>query len=324
MKSALLSILAAGLLASQLSAFAQTKSQSAAVQLASNFCKKIGAPVTATPIVEFPYNDGGPAGRRQHFWLPRWHIDFPGEAWVEVVDKTGVICRYSDSAHSKRRDLDHAAPGPALSDSEVIARATKILAATGQTEELGPPEVHESDMCYQTSAFSHQQTVLWKRMYQGIPYADDSAAVTIQPETGEILQVGIDASFAPPKIPNFKALLVLDQDRAVKAARAHLICLGARDLQLLTGKLQLSKQPELVQPNSFWVDGHSRRLALPLRPAWLTTFKVGERNGYCLWIDAQNGRVIAGEDVSPLSGPLPFKLTATKSSTRPSNPVKKK
>src|SRR5438046_784718 len=66
-----------------------------AVEIATSFCARIGQPVNSRPNVGFPSTESG-------HWLPRWHIEFPREAVVEVVDSTGVICRYINSARSVR------------------------------------------------------------------------------------------------------------------------------------------------------------------------------------------------------------------------------
>jgi hypothetical protein len=176
------------------------------IQIASDFCQRMDAPVGGDVTVEFPSDF--PLG-----WQPRWRVRCQGTV-VEVIDLTGEVCGYSDSRPDER--LRYQTEGDAIAEDDAIRIATAALLKTGPHPEL----VFSGASLYQFAspamASSHTYMVYWDRQFAGIPFKGpaDGARVSLNAETGEVTGLSVVARTPPPA----SAAVAVTADRAALVA----------------------------------------------------------------------------------------------------------
>jgi len=170
-----------------------------AIQIASDFCQRIGAPVSVAGNAVYP---AAQSITRQpmepdEYWLPRWVVTFPAEAQVEVVDETGIVRSYMNNALEAQ--LGKQPGGIAIAGTAAIRSAVAALRATGQPfDEIRPngAVIYGTDRQYR--AAGHTWWVSWTRTYKSVPYEHQSAQVGVQAETGKIVALGLTFPSPPP------------------------------------------------------------------------------------------------------------------------------
>lgn len=276
--------------------------QAQALQIAKAFCGKVGNPITVDGDAAFSV----PKWDQDTHWLPRWHITFPEQAEVEIIDATGAISDYTNETYSNRRETKEPA-GDAIPEADAIQAATAVKIATGQVDELAAtPRVMLLQGHNPPLASDHTYLVIWQRIFDGIPYDHQQLTVSLDAETGEITGLGMTFPSQPPTAA--PALLSVLQDKAKSIARNMVASAG------LPADALESVKEEVVQPNRMWEPGgypHDK-LSGPAHVVWACRFKVAENKWREVWVDAQTGQVVGGtiiEAFAPHSVP-PKKVAA--------------
>ena len=262
------------------------------IQAAENFCTAIGQPVTATPTAIFPapiFDTYGP----EPYWLPRWHVVFPGQAELDVVDGTLLTSWYENYSM-----LSMTTPaGTAEAQSAAVQTATAAIAASGQsTSELDTPTTLEMQSNYPPTEGEHYLQVDFPREYQGIDYLDQFALIDIQAETGQVYMFSLHFTASAPTADT-QTVTAAD---AVATANARLAAWG------LSGA-SCSAVLSVVEPNTFYQTGGSDiPTPGPSHVVWNCTYSYSDATGYAhealVWVDGQSGSVIGGDDQSVAGG----------------------
>ena len=276
--------------------------QARAVQLAADFCARIGIDATMPVKAIFPATDVVEYSPLS--WQPRWKITFKNQVEVDLVDATGLVCGFSNYAPGDKLAWDRTPPGNAIPEAEAIEKASSLLQATEQFRELGLPTAHLIQFSYVPMMASHQWIVAFPRVFQGIPYNDQQATVLLQAETGDLIGFGIVFSSPAP----LSASMNMGVEQAASIASNLLGLSNMPDVVLD------SVQTQIVRPNTYWQPGgaEEHKLQGPARVARVVRFKAGDETRE-IWIDTETGQVIGGSDSSimgssrralPAGGPL--------------------
>lgn len=272
--------------------------QAGVVQLAQDFCRKIGAPVTTVGQAEYPAPNEYP-DEPDHHWQTRWKVTFPAQATIEVVDTSGDIVSYKNVAFDqyefdqKDRPLEDT-----ISETEALQRAEAVLRATGMGEELSAPKATYVEIAKPVKFGTRDWDVVWRRRFHGIPYAEGRVIVMLEAETGTVERLGTAFSSAPPS----RASLLVNRDQAVHIAQATSISNG------LAKPVLENVQVLAVTPNTFWQPGGSENIRIPgtARTVWVCRFATtdgGEGRRYEVWVDTETGAVIGGSSWVRRGGP---------------------
>ncbi len=252
------------------------------VKIASDFCQRINQPVTVAGTAQYQAASES-SDEPKHHWQDSWKVSFPNQAEVEVVDATGVISAYTNSAFFLRKDNSPA--GTALSQADAMQHANAALQAAGQIGEATFLQASLEQDHNPPLAASHQWQFLWRRTFKNVPYRNQHASVLLQAETGEVIELVLMFPSSPPEIASV-SVRRNDSDATVQTL--------IKQTGITNAVLQ-DVQTEVVQPNTFWQPNGSvvpqpgaARTALAYRlQAADTTYEV--------WVDAQTGKVIGGE-----------------------------
>lgn len=252
-----------------------TKEQ--AIQIATDFCQAISEPVNAAATAVYPAPDDDPD--RPTYWQPRWLITFGCEAAVQVVDATGVISRYVNTA---LMNSDSKFSNDPLTHEAALELGARVLQETRHTASLGSPTA--LPLCTLSTTDSGSWMTMWPRIEQGIPLQFQHAGVALEAATGRVASVGL--TFRSPS-PD-PVTVSVSHGEAIATALAQLHRIGANDFT--------PREPvqEWVQPNKFWET--AREIPLPGHPvqlAWVCEFNSGNAC-FWVWVDVRTGAVIGG------------------------------
>ena len=274
------------------------RSASKVTQFARDFCQDIGIPVTAAGVATYPvpYEDDAESefdkDTPQLSLSPRWQIKFGEQATVEVVDATGVVCDYNNDDYDQRQ-RPYQAAGPFISKNDAIHRADVAIGATSQIDGMGATraELHVDNSPHPNVGDASWQ-VTCNRQLNGISYHDDAASAIMDAETGEMEIFSLSYFTLPP----------LDTTISITSRQAEAIAVS----QLLTSGIQqaslTSLKTEIVTPDAFWRNGDESFGHGIGRVAWIYAFaEPNERMGE-VWVDAQNGSVIGGDEYGMRGG----------------------
>ncbi len=261
--------------------------QSQAIALAQAFCNAIGAPVTATPTATWPAPNRTPSQQPYH-WQPRWLVQFPGQAEVEVVDATSVISHYYNFALSQRLSTANLPAGTPISASNAAQTATNALQASGQpsNELASSPTEQNSQMTNPPTQAGDIWTVVWTRQFGSVPYQQEQATVMLQAETGAVRALSLSFPAAPP----YAGVGSVSSAQAAQTAQSLLTSKG------LTGLTQQSVSSQIVQPTTYWQQNGN---ATPVpneagQVAWNCLYTDSNNTIYEVWVNANSGGIIGG------------------------------
>ena len=201
---------------------------------------------------------------------------------IEIIAATGMISQYfvhSDTPNPQPED------GP-LSKAQAIAQATTILTKAGafRTNEL---KFKEADQTH-SSATTEEWYVSWDRTFQGVPYRDQGASVTLDADTGKLIGFGVRFRTAAPE----SSVANITRKEAQNISTKQLISAG------LEPGDPSNLEWEVIQPNNFWhPDADNPPTPPRVRVAWICQYKIDGRF-YEVWVDRETGQVIGGSQVS--------------------------
>jgi hypothetical protein len=258
-------------------AVAPSLTQEQAVQLAKDFCQRIGVPVTTPATVQYP-------SPQDTHWQARWRVVFNNQATAEVVGPTGDGCFYVNDALYERLARDNRPAGAAIPEAEAIRRATAVLAATGDAKELAFDKATLVQTHNPPLASCHTWIVSWTRQFQNVLYRHQGANMLLDAETGEVKIMCKNFPTPPPSVTVFK----IRRDQATQVAVRKLAEAG------VMGVSPVKVQAEIVRPNTFWMpEGNAVEEATISWVAWTCRFQIGEQNVE-VWVDVETGSVIGG------------------------------
>lgn len=264
-----------------------------AIQIAADFCHQVGGPVSEHPSAAFPAHP--PRDTSGLDYRPCWLIQFE-HVEVEVVDATGGIVNYSNSAADDEQGMQIA--GKAIPKSDAIAIATAAFQATGQADEFVLEEVEERQVSEEpTLAASHEWYFTWRRQFQGIRYRRNIATVVLQAETGTVTDIGA-GHWTPAPIT---AALDVGRAQADTVTTRFLAHMGIPNVTLN------AITTEVIQPNNFWsnngMEVDDQPIARVARVYWLARGgSLNTGDWFEIWIDAQTGVVIGGDETGQNKG----------------------
>ena len=260
-----------------------------AIQLAQQFCQRIGQPVTGPAVTEFPEREEL-VDLPNHFWQTCWKISFGYDVDVQVIDATGVIRGYGNNAFfHKPLAEQHLPVGEFISEQEAMQKALFILQATGQTEELTPPDIRFEEIARPVKHGTTDWAVRWHRSSHGIAYREDGADVILDGESGKVISAGI-GYYSPPL-----AAFTERFHRAETAAIAGEVMsqVGLPDAVPETRIVRAGLE-RMERPNTFWQDGDENHPAPgPARPVHAHVYRA-DNIYYEVWIDMETGQTIGG------------------------------
>lgn len=266
-----------------------TLTQAQAIQTAAAFCQAVGAPIadTSSATAVFPAPPLNPS-RPDTYYLPRWRVDFPACAQVEIVDATQMVSRYYNSALSAQALQANAPAGTPLSQDTLTQKAQAVLQAAGPaTETAGAPTINMWQMASPATSAGDLCIATWPRQYQSIPYRDQKAIIILQAETGNVQAYNLAYPFPAPA----SYTQTVTQAQATQTASAQLASAGISGATLQTAEVMV------VEPNTFWQPGGNGNPQPNAtgQVAWDCKYQDASGALYEVWVDAASGSVIGGE-----------------------------
>ncbi len=249
-----------------------------AIQRASLFCRRIGAPVTVAGTAQYPTP---PDPLEEPHWQKRWRVSFPGQATVEVVDATGIISDYDNDAYSARPN--NLPAGEAISEQEAMQRATDVLRATGQVGETIFWNAQQLQFTEPPLAKDNVWAVSWHRALGAIPYDGDHVTVDLDAQTGEVTGMVLMFPATPPASP----VMAVSREQATQIALAQMRDAGLPDAVFQSAKTQVV-QVRVSPPTP-----ENPRPPKQPRVAWVCEFRAGEHT-YQVQVDVETGVVVGG------------------------------
>jgi hypothetical protein len=270
---------------------AQTLTQAQAIQIAIQFSQAIGQRVTGTPdTVTYPAPSRNP-GEQDPYWQPRWSIVFNGQAEFEVIDATGAIAWYDNTALTTQL-VNNPPNGQPLTAATAVQIATAALKAAGAIPEMANTPSSSFTQITPGATAGDYWDVVWQRQdkISGILYPDQQLSVSLQGETGAIDMFGV---YCPSPSPQSVAFTVT-QAQAAATAQAQLQNVGVQNPALK------SVQQRIVQPNTYWQPGGSwiPQSNVAGLAVWCCTFQDPNSVSYDVWVDAATGTVAGGQSYS--------------------------
>ncbi len=270
-----------------------------AVKIASSFCSAVGAPVTEKGEATYPTPLANP--EEALYWSPRWQVKFPGQATLQIEDRSGIIVDYSNDAYFAPPRSKHDSPaGKGITQSDAMARAASDLAAThfvsNYSEGLKLSYADEQQSTSPPTVSSHVWMITWQRTSAGIPFENQHLTIMMNAETGEL--VGL--IFVYPSPTPISERNVAQNAKGIKPQKAAGI---ARKLLahkgLPTGKLT-DVSLQWICPDNYWTDKKTQPISqVPLK-AWIVTVKDKETR-YLVKVNAETGTIAGGETQGTLA-----------------------
>ncbi|HET6381895.1 MAG TPA: hypothetical protein VFJ58_00765 [Armatimonadota bacterium] len=264
-----------------------------AILIARDYCKSIGQPVTEVGTATFP----APAKPRHdppepdRYWLPRWVVDFPRQATVEVVDETGAVNYYENQIWQFNLSPPPT-DGPEITAAQAGQIATDALRKTGQPMSDLVLAAVERD----TDDPARSPDLIWgvrfERVYHGLSYEGQGIGVSVEYRGGRVDGFAINYP-SPPAVPS---PMNFDAGRAAQKALERLAQRGVKTA------LIYSEDAEYVVPDDPLTNGLPRTEFVAPRLAWVAHAGTG---GYPVKesVDAETGDVIS-EETYVLAGPV--------------------
>lgn len=283
-----LAVLGQPLKAQDATAPASRLTSAQAIQIAKDFCQKIGKPVTDEAFTHFPDKL-----YKNSYWQPLWDVQCGRQAEVIISDADGLVVDYDDDSYLRVEDSTPPDPNRYLPSEKAEKIGLDFVRQTGEREDLGEPSVSMFSPSRVPSAHSTLTTVEWKRMFHGIPYLEEAARVNLSAVTGEV--VGSILVFpSPPPTADEAALAqnptrMVPIDQAVGLTQAHLLY-----DQGLTGSATLHEAKLVVVTVPIGLDTPALPQPKVGRIAWDVRY-TGDIWGTDTWIDAETGQVIGGD-----------------------------
>lgn len=231
-------------------------------------------------------------------WGPVWEADYgPASVTVRVGSGTQTVVAYLDT-----RVLDFLgrlrAPEPPeqISPDTAIGRAVRYLHLAGVAlDDLVPWYVAVSDTTDRADGTSRQYTVIFKRVWSGVPFRYEDQRVTVLMDARHGLLIGFGAVLAA--VTPAQTGLSVSPETAVSIARDMLSSLESVMQPAGPSNVQL----QVVLPNGIWPDWKSPRsrsempTTLQARLAWVVetpTRNPGARVE--VWVDTVDGSILGG------------------------------
>lgn len=247
-------------------------SEAQVLQSARTFCGRVGLTITIPGTAKFVPN---PDINPDTYWQPRWQVEFPGQARVEVADATGVITEFSNERYSIVHMNDTDPPGETISQEEAVQRSKQALLATGQAEPINFGYAQILRSTHPVLAKASIWYVYWNRTSDGVTYHDQHASVGMDAQTGEIR--GFALVF--PTLPLASARKVLTEKNAVGDAASVVVNQG---IERSASHTETHLEIIPVGPSMKTV-----------RLAWISTFVV-DGHWRQVYLDAETGDVVGG------------------------------
>jgi hypothetical protein len=276
-----------------------TLTQAQVIKVATDFCQKIGQPVTAQPATTFPepliiWGDT--------YWQPQWNVTFPGQAEIHIADPTGVVTFYDNNGYYVRNSSDRTPPGPAIPQEQADQIAQNVLKATGaNVAEFGNREDKEHQNAAELIASQHFWYIGWDRLFHNIRYYAQGCDVTLDAQTGEV----IVAKMVLPSPPVTNAQLNVTQEQAIALTQTYMV----KDLGFQGTAALRRAEMQIVQPQTEWDSAPNQAVGhlQTARPAWVVRYlfvtPTGQHSSLDTWIDTQTGALIGVESAGgPMGG----------------------
>lgn len=264
-----------------------------AIQIAQVFCNTNNNPISVPGNAQYSVPDADDA-----YWQPRWTVTFNDQATVEVVDATGVVASYTNTAYTNYLIRMHGQLAGSLgSQATALQTAASALRATASIDQTGLPTAYMSRDNDGSHAGDSLWNVLYNRQSQSIPYKDDSVVILIDAATNQLVSLGLTYRCVPPD--NGGSAAVVTQSQALATVQTDMIKLGVQPTSAMNAVL------EVVLPNTYWQDGNYSFIPGQGKVAWVVSFSVGDPSAggsYGVWVDVATGNVIGGEYVGEEKG----------------------
>lgn len=287
-----------------------------AVQIAADFCQRIGQPVTVKGVAEIPTAPEN-ANDPKLYWQTRWKVTFGEQAQLEVADPTGLVVDYWDMAFSQKKIDERNQPVQAfITKADALVKANIILKALKQEKELLQPEATFDTA---TNPITHGATdwfVRYRRHFQGLAYPDEGLNIIVDGESGIISMFHL--RFVSPLLTH--ASESVSRDQAAVTARAAMDKAGLQQATLVSTRKMMTRANTFADPT-----GSEDPLPGPARPVWGYTFRADtpEFSGKRfveVWVDMETGAVIGGT-MYVSKGGFPKDTSKAKPASVPTKPT---
>jgi hypothetical protein len=166
----------------------------------------------------------------------------------------------------------------------VLRRAAAVVTASGVSGELGSPRADSAQTTSPPTAVGQNWSVIYPRVFRGIPYAGQHVRVSFQGSGGQLQVFAINfPSSLPPQVRE-----TVTREQAVRTAAAML---RQKDFG---EPVFVQAEKVIVQPTTIWENGDSQPRSTFSRIAWNCLFST-DRRTIEVWVDIENGRVIGGD-----------------------------
>lgn len=276
-----------------------------AIAIARAFCAKNDVPCEGTANAEFPV---AADPDRPSYWQQRWHVTISDhetvELEIEIGDSTGTVVRFDNKKLERERDREHRLRKPEIPRDEALKLTLRAMAAAGDDDDL---DIYYLRVYYLPGTGDEYEPrhwlSNWMRMYRGVHfYYDQSASVSLDAETGK-LEFLIKRFTLP--VPNLPSLLISPDD-VFNTIGPHALAEAAQKLKtkFVTDGLTWIVLG-IVQPRAQINWGETPDYLPVSRLAWRILYKLkGGWSGIGLWIDAETGEIIGGDDWSSMPPPI--------------------
>ena len=278
--SVLMSLLMKHAVADGSSALQPKLSSAQAIGIANVVCRRVGIIPAQPGVAEFPVTKDS---IEETYWQSRWHVSFPGQAVVEVVDQTGLISRFENTAYLSKHDYSPA--GQAIPQEEAVRLATQAVNATGLLSGIKFWRASLLQLSRPPLATTNEWEVLWQRAAGDIPYRHQHVAVGLDAQTGELKNLVVMFPSPPISI----ARVAITQQQAAGVSHQQLLRQGFSEKPLQSAEL------EIVRVGTEPVDANGHKLQTGVaRVVWSCLFQDSS-NADNVWVDAETGQIIGGE-----------------------------
>jgi hypothetical protein len=260
-------------------------SSSDAIAIANAFSSKAGLVATGTPNAIYPYQEfkGSVARIPEHYYLPRWSVQYPSGLSIEVAAQSRqVVAMRAMGSYGDK------AAGTAIPQTKAIELAHQIVeAASLKSAVNSSPTCQEMQIASPPKADTHMWMIRYPRITtDNVPFRDDDVSIMLMAETGKMKIMSANFHTAEPPITNRNVTTNL----ALTTAKQTLDSLKLTPVGAIPAPTEM-----VVQPNSFPAQRTSidEKRGAP-RYAWVCMFPI-QQGRVEVWIDVETGKVIGGE-----------------------------
>lgn len=231
-----------------------------------------------------------------------WQVSLLNGEIVAIVDSDGGQIRgFIDGVLSNALQLDPApAPSDCISQETAVARATAYLRLTGvRMDDLILRSAKLIDGSQPVSAASRRWVVAWDRVWNSVPFDDQSVSLDLDAQAGRLLTFGVGVALLPPA----EARVDISRARASEVASAFFAANGMRP----SGEADV--ELKIVAPTDFWKSSDftvrntdpNTRLAWIVRMPGMLKEPDNTQRRLVAWIDAITGDPLGGDVLTTMS-----------------------